>query len=153
MMRIIKHSTQAHPSTATGSLVGMDVNGTLQVTNCFPYPNADHSGSDGHESTHQAAAPRAKSNVAYQNEMIKSLKEVNVDAQNVGWYQSTSMGSFTNLNTVENQYFFQKEPNERSVFLVYDLGRSNQGSVSLRAFRLSIPFMTAYKENKFTADA
>jgi len=136
-MKIIKHSSQTFPTTATGSLVGMDVNGTLQITNSFPFPTV---------------APRAKANAAYQNEMIKFLREVNVDANNVGWYTSTSMGNFVNTNTIENQYFYQKEMNERTVALVHDVSRSSQGSLSLRAFRLSPGFMAAHKEGKFTTE-
>jgi len=154
-MKIIKHSSQTFPTTATGSLVGMDVNGTLQITNSFPFPTVDIPATDGHQdstSNLAAAAPRAKANAAYQNEMIKFLREVNVDANNVGWYTSTSMGNFVNANTIENQYFYQKEMNERTVALVHDVSRSSQGSLSLRAFRLSPGFMAAYKEGKFTTE-
>ena len=155
-MKIIKHSSQAFPTTATGSLVGMDVNGTLQITNTFPFPTVDIPSTDGHQqdtaSNIAAAAPRAKANVAYQNEMIKFLREVNVDANNVGWYTSTNMGNFVNLNTIENQYFYQNQMNEKTVALVHDVSRSSQGSLSIRAFRLSPAFMTAYKESKFTTE-
>jgi len=152
-MRIIKHSAQTFPTTATGSLVGMDVNGVLEITNAFPFPVVD-TGSDGHDgSNNAAAAPRAKANAAYQSEMVRYLREVNVDAQNAGWYMSTSMGNFVNLNTVENQFHYQKEMNERTVTLVYDVSRSSQGAVSLRAFRLSPAFMTSYKEGKFTTES
>lgn len=155
VMKIIKHSSQAFPTTATGSLVGMDVNGTLQVTNSFPFPTVDIPSTDGHQDTASniaAAAPRAKANVAYQNEYIKFLREVNVDANNVGWYTSTNMGNFVNLNTIENQYFYQNQMNERTVALVHDVSRSSQGSLSIRAFRLSPSFMAAYKEGKFTTE-
>lgn len=154
-MKIIKHSTQAFPTTATGSLVGLDVNGTLQITNTFPFPNVDAPPSDGHNDAAKdaaAAAPRQKANIAYQNEMIKYLREVNVDANNVGWYTSTNMGNFINSSTIENQLFYQKEMNERTVALVYDVSRSSQGALSLRAFRLSPSFVTAHKENKFTTE-
>jgi len=152
-MRIIKHSAQSFPTTATGSLVGMDVNGVLEITNAFPFPVVD-TGSDGHDGQNNAAAaPRAKANAAYQSEMVRYLREVNVDAQNAGWYMSTSMGNFVNLNTVENQFHYQKEMNERTVTLVYDVSRSSQGAVSLRAFRLSPAFMTSYKEGKFTTES
>lgn len=153
---MVKHCSGAFPTTATGSLVGMDVNGILEVTNSFPFPTIDSSNTDAREDSVQsmaAAAPRAKSNTAYQAEMIKFLREVNIDANNVGWYTSTSMGNFFNLSTIENQFFYQKEMNERTVALVYDTSRSVQGSLSLRAFRLSPLFMSAYKENKFTTEA
>lgn len=155
-MKIIKSSAQQFPTVATGSLVGLEVNGILQITNSFPFPTVDVPTTDGHQqdnaSNLAAAAPRAKANVTYQNEMIKFLREVNVDANNVGWYTSANMGNFINANTIENQYFYQKELNERTVALVHDVSRSSQGTLSLRAFRLSPAFVAAYKESKFTTD-
>lgn len=163
-MRIIKHSSQTFPAVATGALVGMDINGQLQVTNSFPFPHAadtastdnnnnNYNNNNNNDSQSQAAAaPRSKANVVYQNEMLKFLREVNVDAQNVGCYLSTNMGNFVNLNTIENQYFYQKEANERTVTLVHDVSRSSQGSLSLRAYRLSPQFIAAYKEGKFTTE-
>jgi translation initiation factor 3 subunit H len=133
----------------------MDVRGTLQVTNSFPFPVVDIPPDSHFESATQnlaAAAPRAKSNSVYQAEMIKMLREVNIDANNVGWYTSANMGNLVNLNVIENQYFYQKELNERTVALVHDVSRSSQGTLSLRAFRLSPQFMIAFKENKFTTE-
>ena len=157
VMKIIKHCSQTFPTTATGFLVGMDKAANLEVTNSFPFPTVEVPPTDGHHDNNAisnlaAAAPRAKANVTYQNEMIKKLREVNVDANNTGWYTSANLGNFVNLNMIENQYFYQKELNERTVALVHDVSRSSQGSLSLRAFRLSPSFMTAYKEAKFTAD-
>ncbi|KAG8626687.1 hypothetical protein KVT40_005632 [Elsinoe batatas] len=154
VMRIIKHGSQVFPSVATGALTGMDVEGTLQITNSFNFPVVGDTNSDSHDGSNlAAAAPRAKANVAYSNEMLRCLKEVNVDAQSVGWYMSTSMGNFVNLNTIENQFFYQKEMNERTVMLVHDVSRSSQGSLSIRAYRLSPSFMTSYKEGKFTTES
>ena len=100
VMRIIKHATSTFPTPATGFLVGTDVASQLQVTNSFPLPAAPMD-KEQQDSYHQpdaatlaTAAPRAKSNISYQNEMIKLLREVNVDAQSVGWYMSTNMGNF-----------------------------------------------------------
>jgi translation initiation factor 3 subunit H len=157
-MKIVKACAASYPTTATGSIVGMDVNGTLQVTNSFPFPTADIVASDSHPNDHMAAsniaaaAPRSKANILYQAEMIKYLKEVNVDANNVGWYTSANMGNFINTSLIENQFFYQDKPNERTVALVHDVSRSAQGALSLRAFRLSPNFMTAYREGKFTTE-
>ncbi|OJJ49646.1 hypothetical protein ASPZODRAFT_128141 [Penicilliopsis zonata CBS 506.65] len=155
VMKIIKHCTQTFPTTATGSIVGMDVDGTLEITNSFPFPVVEmpaDSHFDGAAPNPAAAAPRAKANVAYQAEMVRMLREVNVDANNVGWYTSANMGSFVNMNVIENQFFYQKEMNEQTVALVHDVSRSAQGSLSLRAFRLSPKFMAAFRENKFTTE-
>ncbi|EPS32141.1 hypothetical protein PDE_07100 [Penicillium oxalicum 114-2] len=155
VMKIIKHCSQTFPTTATGSLVGMDVDGTLEVTNSFPFPVVEmptESHFDNAAPNPAAAAPRAKSNVGYQAEMVRMLREVNVDANNAGWYTSANMGNFVNMNVIENQFFYQKELNERTVALVHDVSRSAQGSLSLRAFRLSAKFMEAFKDNKFTSE-
>ncbi|RJE24262.1 hypothetical protein PHISCL_03371 [Aspergillus sclerotialis] len=147
VMKIIKHSTQAFPTTVTGSIVGMDVGGTLEVTNSFPFPVVEmppESHFDTAAPNPAAAAPRAKANAVYQAEMIRMLREVNIDANNVGWYTSANMGNFVNMNVIENQFFYQKEMNERAVALVHD--------PEPEAFRLSPKFMAAFRENKFTAD-
>lgn len=156
-MKMIKHCSQTFPTTATGFVVGMDVQGILQATNAFPFPTVDVPHTDNHHNDNAAsnlaaAAPRAKANTNYQNEMIRNLREVNVDANSVGFYTSANMGNFVNLNLIENQYHYQKEMNERSVAIVHDVSRSSQGSLSVRAFRLSSVFMAAYKDNKFTTE-
>ena len=135
--------------------MGMDVNGTLEVTNCFAFPVVDLPPDAQYDQQHfnsAAAAPRAKSNSSYQTEMIRMMREVNIDANNVGWYTSANLGNFINSNFIENQYFYQKDLSERTVALVHDISRSSQGALSLRAFRLSPQFMSAFKENKFTTD-
>ncbi|KAJ5135826.1 JAB1/Mov34/MPN/PAD-1 [Penicillium bovifimosum] len=155
VMKIIKHCSQTFPSTATGALVGMDVDGTLEITNTFPFPVVEvpaESHFDNAAPNPAAAAPRAKANAAYSAEMIRMLREVNTDANNVGWYTSANMGNFVNMNVIENQFYYQSQLNERTVALVHDISRSAQGSLSLRAFRLSQKFMTAFKENKFTSE-
>lgn len=162
-MKITKQCAASFPTTSTGSLVGMDSNGLLEITNSFPFPTGELPTTDSHNdrdrdrdrndaSSLAAAAPRAKANISYQNEMIKHLKEVNVDANNVGWYTSATMGNFINLSFVENQYHYQKD-NSQVVALVHDVSRSSQGSLSLRAFKLSTTFMAAYKDGKFTTEA
>ncbi|KAK3399890.1 eukaryotic translation initiation factor 3 subunit 3 [Sordaria brevicollis] len=154
VMKIVKHCSTSFPTVATGSIVGMDNNGVIEVTNTFQFPSVDVSNSDSHSdaSSLAAAAPRAKANIVYQNEMIRHLKEVNVDANNVGWYTSATMGNFINMSFIENQYHYQKD-NEKTVALVHDVSRSSQGALSLRAFKLSPEFMTAYKEAKFTTES
>lgn len=154
-MKVAKHCSSAFPTSATGSIVGMDRAGNLEITNTFPFPTSDVTNVDGgyanDASALALAAPRAKANIAYMNEMIRHLKEVNVDANNVGWYTSATMGNFMSLGFIENQYHYQRD-NSAAVALVFDVSRSSQGSLSLRAFRLTQNFMLAYKEGKFTTE-
>lgn len=160
-MKVTRHCSSNFPTTATGSLVGMDRDGVLEVTNCFNFPAVDATAAESnapgsHSSANDAsalaaAAPRAKANMVYQAEMIRYLKEVNVDANNAGFYTSATMGNFINLGFIENIFHYQRD-NPRSVALVHDVSRSSQGTLSLRAFRLSAPFMLAFKEAKFTTE-
>lgn len=154
-MKIVKHCANQFPTAATGSIVGMDQSGVLEITNTFPFPTADIAGLDGSHtndaSALAAAAPRAKANVVYQAEMIRHLKEVNVDANNVGWYTSATMGNFLSSSFIENQFHYQKE-NDKTIALVHDVSRSVQGALNIRAFKLSEKFMAAYKEGKFTTE-
>lgn len=154
-MKVIKHCASRFPTVATGFITGMENNGTLEVTNCFPFPVVDLPPEAQYDQQHfnsAAAAPRAKSNTQYQTEYIRMLREVNADANNVGWYTSANLGNFINTNFIENQFHYQKELNEKTVALVHDVSRSSQGIMSIRAFRISPQFMTAYKENKFTTE-
>ncbi|KAL8387986.1 hypothetical protein RB595_009527 [Gaeumannomyces hyphopodioides] len=156
VMKISKHCSATFPTMATGSLVGMDNDTVLEITNSFNFPTVDVANVDSHQSERDAsaqaaAAPRSKANIAYQAEMIKYLREVNVDANNVGWYSSATMGNFINLNFIENQHHYQRE-NPKAVALVHDVSRSSQGALCLRAFRLSNNFMAAFKEGKFTTE-
>ncbi|PFH61741.1 hypothetical protein XA68_16361 [Ophiocordyceps unilateralis] len=154
VIKIAKHCSSTFPTTATGMTVGMDQNGLFEVTNSFPFPSVEGAAVDSHQndaSLLAAAAPRQKANMLYQAEIIRHLKEVNVDANNIGWYTSATMGNFINLAFIENQYHYQKD-NDRTVALVYDASKSSQGNLTLRAFRLTAVFMNAYKEAKFTTE-
>lgn len=163
-LKMLRHCITASPTVATGSLLGMDVPGTLQVTDTFPFPLPEHS--DSHEPYDRqstsaanlaAAAPRSKANAEYQASMLRLLRDVNTDANNVGWYMSARGGDFVTANLIENQYFYQKELGERTVCIVCDIGPGSSASRAdskLKAFRLSKQFMEMYKEgpSKFTTE-
>ncbi|EFX02391.1 eukaryotic translation initiation factor 3 subunit [Grosmannia clavigera kw1407] len=165
VMKITKHCSSTFPTTATGSIVGMQNGSTLEITNTFAFPAQDAASLDGATSSndrgHQndvsalaAAAPRSKANIAYQADMIRHLKEVNVDANNVGFYTSATMGNFVTMSLIENLYHYQRDAStgESKAALVYDVSRSSQGALNLRAFRLTNTFLAAYKEGKFTTE-
>lgn len=79
----------------------MDVDGTLEVTNCFAFPtnevpvaDFDREKKDADKAGGAAAAPRSKANQWYQAEMVRCLREMNVDANSIGWYTSAQLGNF-----------------------------------------------------------
>jgi len=144
VLKIAKHCKEHLPNLVAGQLLGLDVGSTLEVTNCFPFIRVDDEDGDSNSSNNAAAA--------YQIEMMRCLNEVNVDHATIGWYQSTILGSFLNERMISTQYNYQAALTN-SVCLVYDPVKTTQGSLSLKAFRLTDAFMERYKENDFSQDA
>ncbi|KAI8818508.1 uncharacterized protein EV422DRAFT_621706 [Fimicolochytrium jonesii] len=143
VVKILKHCREYAPSsTATGQLLGIDISGRLEVTNCFPFTSKSHD-DDGQDDMDGAE---------YQLQMLRCLKKLNYDANTVGWYQSTQLGSFWNQSLIETQYNYQKTM-PQSVVIVYDSTRTTQGNLSLRALRLSNGFMDLYQNRKFTMES
>ncbi|XP_008794937.2 eukaryotic translation initiation factor 3 subunit H-like [Phoenix dactylifera] len=139
ILKIIKHCKEFSPALVTGQLLGLDVGSVLEVTNCFPFPIR--------EEDEQIEADGAN----YQLEMMRCLREVNVDNNTVGWYQSTLLGSFQTVELIETFMNYQ-ENIRRCVCIIYDPSRSNQGVLALKALKLTDPFMELYRNNNFTGE-
>eukprot|EP01138_Halocafeteria_seosinensis_P015419 gb/GECG01015736.1/.p1 GENE.gb/GECG01015736.1/~~gb/GECG01015736.1/.p1 ORF type:complete len:392 (+),score=54.86 gb/GECG01015736.1/:1-1176(+) len=138
VMKIIKHCSESLPTFVAGSLLGLDVDNRLEVTHCFPFPSSNSS-SD-------------KDDVDPQMDMLKALRDVNVDNNQVGWYQSTYLGSYCNKDLIITQYEFQEHLGPNSVAIVYDPVRSSSGTLSIKALRLTDTFMSAYKDKRITVE-
>lgn len=123
----------------TGSLLGLaSGNGILEVTHAFPFPetrsernknsssDADgdkqDSGLEGHE---------------FQLEMMRMLREVNVDNNCVGWYQSMYLGIYSTSALLENQLSYQTDLSPNAVVLLYDPMQSVHGKLILKCYRLT----------------
>jgi len=139
VLKIIKHCQQALPSFVTGQLLGLDIGQALEVTNSFPFPGKE-SGETEDDSDQ------------YQLEMMRCLREVNVDNNTVGWYQSTYFGSFIDESCVETQYNYQSNI-KNCVLIIYDPSRARTSGLALRAFRLTDTFMSLYSDGKLTYEA
>jgi translation initiation factor 3 subunit H len=61
------------------------------------------------------------------------------------------MGSFMSAAVVEAQFNYQQNISN-SILLVYDPLKSQNGSIAVKAYRLSDKFMSLYKERKFTRE-
>lgn len=123
MMKIVKHCHESLPSMVQGALLGLAVGGdVLEVTHAFPNPagkNDDEIDED------------------YQFEMMRMLREVNVDNNCVGWYQSVYLGVYSTQSVLENQFSYQTEVSPNAVVLLYDPLQTSNGNFCLKAFRLS----------------
>ena len=135
VMKIIKHCNDSLPTMVAGSLLGLDINGVLEVTYTFPY-GADDDDLDGRD---------------YQIEMMNMLRDVNIDNNCVGWYQSTYLSTMCTNDVVGYQYSYQssEELSDNSVVIMYDplLSRTENGKSVMRAFRLTEEFIEM-KKNK-----
>ncbi|WOL01370.1 eukaryotic translation initiation factor [Canna indica] len=139
VLKIIKHCNEFLPALVTGQLLGLDVGSVLEVTNCFPFPIR--------EEDEEIEADGAN----YQLEMMRCLREVNVDNNTVGWYQSTLLGSFQTVELIETFMNYQ-ENIRRCVCIVYDPSRSAQGVLALKALKLTDSFMELYRNNNFIGE-
>lgn len=138
ILQIMKHCRQNVPAPVTGQLLGLDVDDTLQVTHSFGYVQK---GAGEDESR------TADEGEQYQIEMLRALREVNVDSNTVGWYQTTHLGQFFNDTVIQTQYLYQIQI-PRSVLIVYDPLQSAVGKAPFKAFRLTPGFMERHRETK-----
>jgi len=139
-LKIVKHGhVEGAGEVAQGVLLGLLVDKTLEITNCFPSPKAEDD--------------ESINDVHYQIDMMRKLRDVNVDHFQVGWYQSTFLSTFLSKNFVEAQYNYQKSI-EESVVIVYDPLQTNQGILAFKAYRLTPKLMKLYEsgEKNFTPE-
>jgi len=140
LLQIMKHCRQNVPHAVTGMLLGLDVGDTLQLTHCFGYVqkggNEEDRGADDGEQ--------------YQIDMLRRLREVNVDSNTVGWYQTTHLGQFFSDAVIDTQYLYQTQI-PRSALLVYDPLQAAIGKSAFKAFRLTAEFMSRNRESKETS--
>ncbi|KAF9822047.1 hypothetical protein IEO21_00041 [Rhodonia placenta] len=135
--KIIKHSREAHGPAAHGLVLGLDLDGTLEVSNSFPLPSDDDDKSPKGVARFQAA-------------MLRSLKEVQADDSVVGFYQAMTLGSFFNQTLVDTQAIHQEKLRHGGIVIVHDMSQTARGNASFRAFRLTKAFLDAYKRNNFS---
>jgi len=141
--KIIKHSRDAQGSSAHGLVLGLDLDGILEVSNSFPMPN--HSPDDDDKSV--------KGIARYQASMLRSLKDVQADDSIVGFYQAMTLGSFLNQTLVETQAIHQEKLRHGGVVIVHDMSQTARGNASFRAFRLTRAFFDALKRNNFSTSS
>lgn len=150
LLKIVKHCHECLPTMVTGSLLGLDVNNTLEVSFAYPFPSAKSDLGD-------ADAKAAFDGQEYQIEIMKLLRDVNIDNNCVGWYQSMYLGTMMTAEVVAHQYNYQisEELSDNSIFIAYDAVQSANGQLVLKAFRLSAEFIEAKKNkaNKFIKPA
>jgi len=146
VLKIIKHCKENQPEVV-GQLLGLNFGATLQITNSFPFPTRTTEGAgEEEEADYEASAE------SYQVEMKKRLRDVNIDNNTVGWYQANYLETFLTPSMIDTQFNYQTII-PKCVMVIYDSVRSKQGSLYLKAFRLTDPFMELFKNQTFTQEA
>lgn len=152
-LKIVKHCQESLPQMVTGSLLGLTVgNGVLEITHAFPFPEDSNKsgagvaasvsgvGTSDDAANELARAADAMGGHDFQLEMMKMLREVNVDNNCVGWYQCMYLGSYSTAALVENQLSYQTDLSPNAVVILYDPLRTThagRSSLVLRCYRLS----------------
>jgi translation initiation factor 3 subunit H len=120
----------------SGFLLGLAMeNGVLEITHSSPYPQ-DHKSSHNNNESEENDASGLEGH-EFQLEMMRMLREVNVDNNCVGWYQSMYLGIFSTSALLENQLSYQTDLSPNSVVILYDPMQTAHGTLVLKCYRLS----------------
>jgi len=141
VMKLIKHCHELEASSsgsmiAQGALLGLVADTRLEITHCFPFPSGSEETVDEEE---------------FQLTMMRRLRQVNVDHQHVGWYQSSQFGNFLSPQLLESQFSYQTSI-EESVCLIFDTAKTSKGFLSVKAFRMTKEAIKMFKDGEFTPE-
>jgi len=151
LLKIVKHCQESLPQLSSGSLLGLaQDNGVLEITHSFPFPDStdtkattsltDDGADDG--------ATTLINGHEFQLEMMRMLREVNVDNNCVGWYQSMYLGSYSTHSLVENQLSYQTDLSPNAVVILYDPIQTSHGNLVLKCYRLTQACVQLKSQNK-----
>lgn len=130
----------------TGSLLGLVEagTGTLEVTHSFPFPDSRAGGKNDPRSAGMAGGEDEEGGMSgglegheYQIEMMRMLREVNVDNNCVGWYQSMYLGIYSTAALLENQFSYQTDLSPNAVVILYDPMQTAHGNLMVHCYRLT----------------
>jgi len=139
VMKLIKHCHEVENSAsafAQGALLGLVSDTRLEITHCFPFPSMSDETLDDED---------------FQLTMMRRLRQVNVDHQHVGWYQSAQFGNFLSPTLLESQFSYQTSI-EESICLIFDTAKTTQGFISLKALRLTPEAIKMFRDGDFSPD-
>jgi hypothetical protein len=146
LLRIAKHCFANESSVVSGCLLGLDNDsGEVEITNVFVHPAKGAADFQPQQADDSAATDNNFVSAAgsFQLESLRLLKSANIDANIVGWFQSSNYSSFVNEATVDIQFDYQST-NPNAVLIIADAEFANSGS-PIKAFRLSPEYMAFHK--------
>ena len=128
-MKIIKQCRDFFPSPSGGHLLGLDVNGVLQITNSYPLPSSQDDLPPGANLETERRRQQAL--------WIKTLSEVNVDNNIIGLYQSAHLGSFMNARVVDGLVAAGQSQmlNDNAILIIHGI-LTKEACVDFRCFEI-----------------
>ncbi|BEI79703.1 hypothetical protein CcaverHIS002_0102320 [Cutaneotrichosporon cavernicola] len=128
----------SHPD-ALGILLGLDLDGVMEVEDCFALP--------GGESSLGATS--------YSTRLLNHLREVQTPDSPVGVYLSTHNGGFITRGAVDLLVAVEKAAGRgKAILVIHDASKAAaSGDLSLKAYKLSEGARVAAKEGKWDANA
>ena len=152
LLRIARHCRESEKEEPVfGQLLGLDVESTLEVSGCFPFPSASsRSGASGENA--EAAGADMEDEVDEHNlEMLRCLREIGVDSNIVGWYQ-TAVRNLSHARLLVMTFLNYYETMKRCVCIIYDTSCTTKGNSGFKAVSLSEKFLELYKNGSVTVE-
>lgn len=88
----------------------------------------------------------------FQLQMMRCLREINVDNNMVGWYTSAVSGSYQVVENIKS-YIDYIENLEHCICIVYDITAAHSGVPGVKAIRLTDSFVEAYRKGALTIES
>jgi translation initiation factor 3 subunit H len=119
-------------------VLGLDLDGVLEISNCFPLPNQPPDEDEKSvKSVGRCICLLLKGQmfmltcaVRYQSQMLRSLSEVGSADGVVGFYQSAKLGAFFKQSLVEAQAIHQEKLRHGGVVIVHGM-KSDSASIPI----------------------
>ncbi|KAG9005567.1 hypothetical protein FRB94_001426 [Tulasnella sp. JGI-2019a] len=152
MSKIIKHGKEGREGRegshggagGMGVLVGLDLEGVLEVADSFALPGrASSSNRDSAAGT--AEEDTAKGNAQFQRKMLAALKDVKGAHSVVGYYHTVSFGQFYKQSVVESLASGADKTRHGGVIVIHDVTATARGVAAFKAFKLSQAYLNARK--------
>ncbi|KAK4683438.1 translation initiation factor 3 subunit H, partial [Tremellales sp. Uapishka_1] len=121
-----------------GILLGLDLDGVMEVEDCFALPPGEASVGGN----------------SYPTKLLNHLREVSTPDSPVGIYLSTHNGGFVTRSAIELMVAVEKAAGRsKAVLVIHDVSKSTGGDLSVKAYRLSEGAREAAKAGKWDTAA
>lgn len=141
MMKIVRHCKDNRHKTVTGQLLGIDADGALKITNCFPFIKQQEPRDEMQDQEDGAS---------YQYDVLSCYETLGYDANAVGWYSSVQQGMYMNQSLIETQYNYQSTL-PGGILILCDPYWGVEGDHCLKAVRFKPAFVKMLTEGKFNS--